>query len=130
MLFQSTAPMVTGRVFKEFQHAQDQARKNESVKRTDYYHSDQDQYTLEAMATWMSEPEKLRPLQINIVRKVVDKFSHGLLQTSQAYHRRHRQRPRAIRIQKASALDMTLKQASKFTKLLKTILLRPVWCNG
>lgn len=131
MLFQSTVPMVTGKIFKEFQHAQDQARKNESIKRADYYHSEQDQYTMENMATWMGEPETLRPLQINIVKKVIDNLAMAYCKPAKRTVVGSEKDAQLFNdVAKASALDMTLKQASKFTKLLKTILLRPVWRNG
>ena len=72
MLFQSRVPAVMAQLYAEMQSKTTTARKDEAVKRDDYYHSEQDAYTVENMATWMSEPETLRPLQINIVRRVID----------------------------------------------------------
>lgn len=131
MLFQSTVPATLQKLYAEVQSQVTTQRKNEAIKRTDYYHSDQDQYTLEHMATWMSEPDKLRPLQINLVRKVIDNLAIVYFKPAKrSIEGTERDGQLFADIAKGAALDMTLKQASKFTKLHKTALLRVVWRNG
>lgn len=131
MLFQSTVPTTMQKLYAEVQSQQTTQRKNEAIKRTDYYHSEQDGYTLENMATWMSEPETLRPLQINIVRKVIDNLAMVYFKPAKRnIDGTERDGQLFSDIAKDTALDMTLKQASKFTKLHKTALLRVVWRNG
>ena len=131
MLFQSSIPATMGKLYAEVQSQQTTQRKNDAVKRVDYYRSEQDQYTMEAMASWMAEPEKLRPLQINIVRKIVNQLAMVYFKPAKrTINGTERDQELFNDIQKQATLDMTLKQASKYTKLLKTTLLRPVWRNG
>lgn len=131
MLFQSTVPATMQKIHAEVQSQVTTQRKNEADKRTDYYQSEQDSYTLENMQTWMSEPEKLRPLQINIVRKVIDNLAMVYVKPAKRNIEGSEKDSQLFAdIAKESALDMTLKQASKFTKLHKTALLRVVWRNN
>lgn len=131
MLFQSAVPATMKKLYAEVQSQFTTQRKNEAIKRTDYYHSEQDSYTFENMQTWMSEPDKLRPLQINIVRKVIDNLAMVYFKPAKRnIDGTDRDQQLFVDIAKDSALDMTLKQASKFTKLHKTALLRVVWRNG
>ena len=119
-----------GSVFREFQNTQTQIRKNEAVKRIDYYRSEQNPYTLEAMAQWMANPETLNPLQINVVRKIVNNLATAYIKPAKRnIDGTERDQQLFADIQKQAALDMVLKQASKYAKLLKTALLRPVWRN-
>jgi len=131
MLFQSTVPATMQRIYSELQSRATTQRKNQAIKRTDYYQSEQDAYTLDHMATWMAEPETLRPLQINIVRKVIDALAMVYCKPAKrAVIGTERDQQLFDAIAKGAALDMTLKQASKYTKLHKTALLRAVWRNG
>jgi hypothetical protein len=124
-------PALMERLYADSKNQTASKRKNEAIKRTDYYFSEQDDYTLENMAAWMNEPETLNPLQINIVRKVIDNLSMVYFKPAKrTVNGTERDTELFTQIAKGAALDMTMKQASKFTKLHKTILLRVVWRNG
>ncbi|MFA6009422.1 MAG: hypothetical protein WC799_05515 [Desulfobacteraceae bacterium] len=131
MLFKSIVPETMAKLYADSKNQISSKRKNDAIKRGDYYHSEQDDYTLENMSTWMIEPEALKPLQINIVRKVIDNLSMVYFKPAKrTVNGTERDTELFNQIAKDSALDMTMKQASKFTKLHKTILLRVVWRNG
>ena len=130
MLFQSTVPATLNSIFKEFQHQQTQARKNEAIKRIDLYRSEQDQYTFEQIAKWSADPEKLTAMQINIVRKVINQLACVYIQAAKrTIDGSQKDQELFTGISQGAMLDSVMKQAQKYTKLLKTVLLRPVWRN-
>lgn len=130
MLWGSTVPQTMKSIMQQAQHAGTNARKADAIKRIDYYRSEQDQYTLDRIAQWAAEPEKLTPLQINIVRKVINTLAMVYFKAAKRMISTDADQKLFDEIARHAALDVVLKQASKYTKLLKTILLRPVWRNG
>ena len=108
------------------------ARKVEAARRLDFYHDAQIERLEEQLSQLFSEPESMVKVCLNIVKKVVN-------QTAQCY----REPPiRTLEggskkdgelyqeILERCGFDVKMKAASRYTKLLKTILLRPVWRNS
>jgi hypothetical protein len=131
MLFNSKVPAVIADTLKQFQHSETQARKAEAIKRIDYYRSEQDQYTLDSIAKWSAKPNELTPLQINIVRKVINQLACVYIEPARRIvEGGEKDQQLFTDIAKTSMLDSLMKQAQRYAKLLKTVLLRPVWRNG
>lgn len=106
-------------------------RKDETAKRLDYFHDEQNEYTLEILGKHFSNPEKMQLVCLNVVKKVI----RNLAQVYRDAPKRTvegTEKDQAIfeEIMDTSAMDVRMKQASRYAKLLKTIMLRPVWRNG
>jgi len=115
-------------LFKQAQHQANSARKQAAIKRNDLYQSEQDDYIIENLAKWASNPEKLTPLQINIVRKVINLTSATYITAAKRSIEGSEQDKALYNdIAKGAMIDSVMKQASRYTKLHKTILLRVVW---
>lgn len=105
----------------------DNQRKEEAQKRLELYHDLHELHTLNQLKDF-SEPELLQLASLNITKKVINQ----LAQTYQEPPRRvvggtDSDREIFSQIVESSMLDIKLKQASRYTKLLKTVLIRPVW---
>lgn len=131
MLFQSTAQTVVLNALQGIIDQNNTQRKNETVKRLDYYRSNQAQYIKEELEKTFANADKLTPLFVNLVRKIVDNLAmvyckpakrevEGTQRDTDIYNE----------VWETANLDVVMKQASRLTKLLKTILLRAVWRNG
>ena len=130
MLFQSKVNEVISNTYQEWIDQNNVARKSEVIKRLDYYRSNQAEYIAEELAKHFANPEKLSPVFINIVRKIIDNLA---LTYCKPAKREVDGTEKDIglfkEITKSALFDTAMKQASKLTKLLKTILIRPVWRN-
>ena len=137
MLWASMIPGLFKRIGCEIDEAANRARKTETEKRLAYYHDAQHDYIVAALEAHFSNPDNLTPCFVNVVKKVVNNLA-------MAYGRdavRTVENPSGVRaaaadseifqeIAESSALGIKLKQASRYAKLLKTVLLRPVWRRG
>jgi len=128
MLFSSKVDSTMEILFKQAQHQANTARKQQAIKRNDLYQSEQDEYIVENLSKWSSNPEKLTPLQVNIVKKIVNLTSATYIQPAKRSID-GTEADQAIYgdICKAAMIDSVMKQASRYCKLHKTILLRVVW---
>lgn len=131
MLFQSQIPALFQRLNLQLDQAANQARKADARKRLDFYEDAQLAYLEARLAELFSEPEKLSPVFVNVVKKITNNLSavYGMpaIRTVEGT-----ERDQAIftEISSSCGLPVKLKAASRYTKLLKTVLLRPVWRNG
>ena len=112
-------------------HRANQARKQDTRNRLDYYHDQHDDLTLEELRKHFSEPENMQLACLNVVKKVVNNLAQVYRQEpKRQIEGTDRDRDIFAEIAETAALDVKLKQASRYAKLLKTIMLRPVWRNG
>lgn len=106
-------------------------RKQEALKRLDLYHDDQADYVFEALEQLFSDPSAMLQTHLNIVRKIINQLAmtykapptriiEGAGQDQERYNLMAEQ----------CDLDVKLRQASRYLKLLKNVLIRPVWRNG
>lgn len=137
MLWASMIPGLFKRMGAEIDEAANRTRKTETEKRLAYYHDSQNAYIAAALEANFSDPDRLTPCFVNVVKKVVNNLS-------MVYGRdavRSIENPSGTRaaandsaifqeIAESSALGIKLKQASRYAKLLKTVLIRPVWRRG
>jgi hypothetical protein len=107
------------------------ARKQETAKRLNFYHGMQLERLEEQMVGLFSEPEKMVKTYLNITRKVVNNLAQ-IYRTPPVRTIEGTERDQGTfnELADTCALDVKMKQASRYCKLLKTILLRPVWRNN
>lgn len=131
MLFQSTIPGLFQQMNMALDVSANRARKTEAAKRLDYYHDTQADYLLEQLAAVFAEPEALTPVFVNAVKKIINNLSAVYMRDAVREIKGTEQDQAIFReIADACGLPIKLKTASRYTKLLKTILLRPVWRQG
>lgn len=131
MLWSSTVSDTIAKIFKGAIYKDTQARKDDIEKRLAYYHDDQGAYTLALMSKYFKDVSKFDPAFVNVTKKVVNRLA-------QTYTRPPKreiegtEQDQAIfsEIAKTSKLSAKMKIASRYAKLLKTIILRPVFRNG
>lgn len=108
-----------------------QHRKDDAVRALDLYNNDQVSHILAQIQKFYKTPEKISPVGINIVRKIVRALSTVYLQDATRIVTGSVQ-DQAIfsAVEDSAALPVRMKLANRYARLLGTILLRPVWRNG
>lgn len=106
-------------------------RKEETRKRLDFFYDDQLDHVYQELEKSFSEPEKFQLACLNITKKIIK----NLAQTYTTPPKRTLDGSDSDKelyqtITEECSLDVKMKQASRLVKLLKTILIRPVWRNG
>jgi len=131
MLFQSQVPQLFNKMGLTLYNSANQARKVETAKRLNFYHDEQLDRLNEQLAELFSEPEKMVKLELNIIKKIIG-------QTAQTYREpptrtldqgTEKDQKLYSEILEGCSFDVKLKQASRYTKLLKTILIKVVYRN-
>ena len=131
MLFNSAVPGIFQQMSMDIDQAANRARKEATAKRLDFYHDVQVDYIKAQLALAFSNPEKLTPYFVNIVKKVINNLAMVYGQPAVREIEGAAQDKAIFKeIVESSALSVKLKMASKYTKLLKTVLMRPVWRKG
>ena len=131
MLFQSSVPQLFNKLNFDFYTAATSARKKECAKRLNLYHDSQLPYLEEKLSELFAEPDRMLKIELNITRKVINNLAQiyrvppireieGAAIDKELYKQ----------ICQGCTLDVKLKQASRYAKLLKSILLKVVWRNG
>lgn len=131
MLFFSKAKSMVDATMDEIHRQINQARKDETAKRLDYYRSNQIDYIQAEIKKHFANPEKLTPVFINLTRKIIDNLAQTYCKPAiRQIEGTERDQATYKEILNTTSMDVVMKQASKLTKLLKTTLIRVVWRNG
>lgn len=131
MLFQDKTKTVVQQMYARARAKATTARKEAALKRLNFYHDDQSNYIMAALKEHFADPSKLSPCFINVVKKVINNTA----QTYIAPPRRviegtDQDQEIFTEIANTTGLNLKLKTTSRYTKLLKTVMLRPVWRKG
>jgi hypothetical protein len=130
MLFQSQVPIVFNRLNLQADSAASLARKTETAKRLDLYHDTQLEHLETRLNQLFSDPSAMVKVCLNVVKKVVNNLAQVYRDApTRLLEGTDSDKDLYAGIVEGLALDVKLKQASRYAKLLKTILLRPVWRN-
>jgi len=114
----------------EFYNAANQARKTECAKRINFFHDAQLERLSEQLDELFSDPSSMVQVSLNIVKKIISNLSMVYSQPpKRTLKGTEKDQQIYADILERSAFDSKMKQAQRYTKLLKTILLRPVWRN-
>lgn len=131
MLFQSTAAATVEKNLDEALKWADNARKQDAEKRLAYYHDEQSAYVLEQLQKQFTDTDKFQIAFLNIVKKIVNNLATSYL-TPPIREIDGSDRDQKIYrdIIDGSGFIPKMKLASRYTKLLKVVLIRPVWRQG
>jgi len=130
MLFQSQVPIIFSRLNLQADSATSLARKTETAKRLDLYHDAQLDHLETRLNELFSDPSSMVKTCLNVVKKVVNNLAQVYRESpTRLIDGTDSDKALYAGIVEGMALDVRLKQASRYCKLLKSILLRPVWRN-
>ncbi len=131
MLFQSTVPTIFNKMGLSLYSADTTARKSEHSKRLNFYHDAQLEYLDAQLKELFSQPEKMLRVELNIVKKVINSLAQTYTQPPvRTIEGTPRDKKIYSQIVEDSRLDLKLKQCSRYTKLLKSLLVRVTWRSG
>lgn len=129
--FFSQAQTLVQEAFESALASDAKARKAEAGKRIDYYHDSQLSYIEEMLQSRYTEPDKFKPAFLNITKKIINVLGMTYLKPAlREIEGSASDQEIYTEIIKSSALPIKMKTASRYVKLLKTIMLRPVWRRG
>jgi Phage portal protein, SPP1 Gp6-like len=131
MLFQSQVPQVLNKMGMTLYNSANQARKVETAKRLNFYHDEQLERLNEQLAELFSEPDKMVKLELNIIKKIINNLAQVYREppTRTLENGGETNQKLYAEILEGCSFDVKLKQASRYAKLLKTILIKVVWRN-
>jgi len=130
MLFASQVPIVFSRLNLQADSATSFLRKTETAKRLDYFHDSQLDHLETRLNQLFSDPSAMVKVCLNVVRKVIVNLAQVYREApTRLIDGTDSDKELYTGIVESMALDVKLKLASRYAKLLKTILLRPVWRN-
>lgn len=130
MLFQS----MVGPIFEKLNIQADTAanlqRKEDTAKRLDFYHDQQLDHLETKLNELFSDPSTMVKASLNVVKKIINQLAQCYREPPvRTVEGSQKDENLYSEIAEGMALDVKMKQASRYAKLLKTILLRPVWRN-
>jgi hypothetical protein len=103
-------------------------RKKETALRLDFFHGEQLPRLTEQLQVLFSDPSSMTLAHLNIVGKTIRQLAQVYREPpARTIEGSEQDKKIYAEMVEQCGLDVKLKQASRFTKLLKTILLRPVW---
>jgi hypothetical protein len=132
MLFTSMVPQVFEQMKVDAYSLANTARKRETAKRLDFYFSEQLEYLEAQLAELFSDPSSMVRCHLNLVRKIINQLAQVYRTPPARTIEGGSDKDKTIykEIMEQCQIDTRMKVASRFAKLLKTILLRPVWRNN
>lgn len=132
MLWNSMVSSVMAKIMGSGSLDPEQARKSEALRRLSYYHDEQLAYLETQIAKVFADPSKITPVFINVTKKIINNLSRVYIGPATRTITNGTQTDADLfqTILNDSSLPRKMKLASRYCKLLKTILIRPVWRNG
>ena len=131
MLFKSIAKDVTDQMYIDANLKAAQDRKNEVVKRLSLYHDQMEDYVNIDLAKHHNDPDVLTPTYFNLVKKLCNNLAMAYLSNpTREVVGTKRDQQIYQHIIESSKLDVKMKVVSRYAKLLKTLLIRPIWRDG
>lgn len=129
MLFQSQIPQLFNRIGFELFAESNAARKAEAAKRLNFYHDAQLERLEEQLNEHFSEPERMVKCCLNITKKIINNLSqvYQLPPARSLENASEKDQEIFKQILENANFDARMKQAQRYAKLLKTVLVRPVW---
>ena len=130
MFFKNIAANFVSTALKTAVDQADRQRKERAQKQLLFYQNEQESYILNYFARNFLHPEKRTSLSVNVVRKIIRALAMVYNQDAKRTIEGD-ESDKAIfaEIETSANLPVMMKQANRLSKLLGTILLRPVWRN-
>lgn len=130
-MFESPATKLTREAYQRVFLRANTLRKEDAGRKLDYYNDEQTAHILEMIAATYKSSRNIDPVLVNIVKKVVKNLATVYLQdAARQVDGSKRDADIYSSIEDSAALPIKMKLANRYSKLLGTILLRPVWRNG
>lgn len=130
MLWGSGASQVIQKMNMQADSTANAARKEEAAKRLNFYHDQQLDRLNEQLNELFSDPSSMVLTELNITKKIINNLAQVYREPPvRTIDGSEKDQELYKSIAESCNIDMKLKQASRYTKLVKTILLRPVWRN-
>jgi hypothetical protein len=132
MLFDSIVAQVVGKTFSDAVAKANQERKAEALRRLEYYLDGQLEYLQTQLDKVFADSSKILPVFINVTKKIINNTArvYAYPPKREVVNGTTRDAEIFTEMLGTTALPRKLKTASRYCKLLKTILLRPVWRDG
>lgn len=131
MLFQSVSKNAVQEVYRKAVLASNRVRKDDAARKIDYYNNMQTEHILEHIARKYAKPEKLTPVYLNIVRKIVRALAYVYMQdATRTITGSKSDQDIFAEAEHIAALPVKMKQANRYSRLLGNVLLRVLWRNG
>ena len=106
-------------------------RKDAAARKLDYFNNEQREHLLAQIASLYKWPDKLIPVNVNVVRQIVRALSMVYLRDAVRTVEGSTQDQEVYAfIEDTAALPTKMKKCSRLAKLLGNTLLRPLWRNG
>ena len=122
---------LTRAMYKKAMHEAESRRKDEAGRMLDYYNDGQLEHVLEDIRRRYPNPDKLYPVSLNVVKKIIRNLAMVYQKDSvRSLDGSDVDKAILTEIETTSALPVKMKQANRLSKLLGTVLLRPVWRGG
>lgn len=122
---------LTRAMYKRAMQETENRRKDEAGRMLDYYQDAQLDYILNDIRSRYPHPEQLYPVGLNVVKKVIRNLAMVYMKDAvRTLDGSEADKAILSEIETSAALPVKMKQANRLSKLLGTILLRPVWRNG
>jgi len=131
MLWNSVAAEAIEKMFKLAQQSETDARKDSCIKRLSFYHDEMNEYVKDMLIKHHTEPDLFEPCFFNIIKKIINQLAQVYLQDAKRSLADATEQDKVayLAMVQSSNLNVKMKLADRYTKLLKTILLRPIWRN-
>jgi len=108
-----------------------EVRKKEAVKRLYMYYDEQLEYIEHQLAHSFAFPERMKPVCLNIIKKIVNNLSMVYLDSPRrTIEGSEAEKESFAEIMSSTGLNLKMKLSNRYAKLLKTVLIRPVWRKG
>ena len=119
-------------IFREAVEKSSRERKDDTTKRLSFYHDEQVSYIQQALTVHYVDVSQFTPTFFNVVKKITNQLSIGFiwLMPKETLTALDVIKQAFSEIVESSSLNMKMKVASRYSRLLKTVILRPVWRKG
>ena len=130
-MFSSHADHITADMFRKAVLQTNTRRKEDAAKKLAFFNDEQSSFILAQINAFYKQPERVLPVSVNIVRKIIKALSTVYLNDAVRTVTGTKQDQDILAaIDDTASLPVKMKLANRYSKLLGTILLRPVWRNG
>lgn len=118
-------------IYKKAMAESAEQRKDYASKMLDYYNNNQLDYIMEYVKERDPKGNNIYPVGLNIVRKIIRNLAMVYIKDAvRTIDGTEQDQKIYSEIETTSAIAVKMKQANRMSKLLGTVLLKPVWRNG
>jgi hypothetical protein len=131
MLFRSSVPALFQKMHMDLDQAANNSRKLAAAKRLDFYCDVQVDHIVDALKLHFTNYDKLTPFFVNIVKKIINNLAMVYAQDAvREVAGTERDAEIFKEVMETAGLPLKMKLCSRYVKLLKTCLIRPLWRRG